>query len=111
MNRRALFASIFLPGLLASGAAWADIAPDTPEETMGLILRRVPEGALVVRVMNRTAAYRAGVQAGDVILSVGGRAVSQSTGRGWGRWGTSEAFATTLIVRRGQQTLRIEIRP
>jgi len=91
-------------------AATADVAPDGPEETMGLFLRLTPQGGVVTRSPPpQSAAARAGVRVGDVILSLNGQDLHNLPQRQFSRLGSGFSYDALLRVRRGRQLLQIQI--
>jgi len=62
---------VLLGLLLVGGLRGADTAPDTPR--LGITMEPTPDGARVVQVMAGSAAERAGLQSGDLIIEINQR--------------------------------------
>ena len=94
---------------------WRFVEDSVSEPRLGVLLRSHPDGAMVTGLDPDGMAAHAGVELGDVLVSIGGVATTDPEfGRRWrAEWGARPGAIVPLVVLRGDQRLplgaRVEI--
>jgi S1-C subfamily serine protease len=87
---------------------WAVPYGDLPGVTLGVLIDG-SDGVRVTRVVEDSPAGRAGVVAGDRIAAVGDQAVHDLFDLQWVLGGLSRGQTSTVTVRRGEETTRLQV--
>lgn len=81
-----------------------------PRPWLGMFSTTVPEGALVARVAPGSPAERAGIEAGDVVIGIGGAPISGLADLYRKLWsGPAVGAAVSLTVRRGLRAHEVTV--
>lgn len=91
---------------------WRLVEDSISEPRLGVLMRGHPEGVLVSGLDPDGMAARAGVELGDVLLSIGGSSTRDPDfGRQWREvWGNRPGAALPLVVQRNSERLALTAR-